>query len=439
MIETGKPDVYNYTRASNSSTTPSLDHFYKLFLPHKQELTLNAVGTYIQSDYQRVYREYTETPDNPTSIFEYSTEGARYSFIGEGNYQKSFEKVILTAGARYIQGYTSNRYLGSIDETTDMHNSSLYGYTQVQGEWKKLRYGVGVGIARQTFEEGGDGYTYNTFKPIIQATYTLFKGATLRYDYQQGTYVPSLSTLNDIRQQMTEIEYRVGNRNLKPYNSYSNRLILTWQGKRITAQMVGQYVYRKNPIMQQINRVDNADGSYWFEYTTDNQKFYSQLNGQWAIVWNAIPDILSLTGYVGVNRFKSEGKSYLHHYTAWYGGGNVSFNYKNFSLYGSISSRYRTLFGESISYGEKDLSVDCTYTWKNLRVGVAMLYPFMSEGWSSGDKFINKLVQKDMWVYIKDNGNMLQFTLSWNFNSGRRHKAGQKSLNNSDRETGIVQ
>ena len=83
--------------------------------------------------------------------------------------------------------------------------------------------------------------------------------------------------------------------------------------------------------------------------------------------------------------------------------------------------------------------LQCSYKWKTLNFGVGMLYPFMSEGWSAGSKLMNNLVRKEEWTYIKDNGNMFVFTCSWDFNSGRQHKAGKKTMNNVDKETGIVQ
>ena len=45
---------------------------------------------------------------------------------------------------------------------------------------------------------------------------------------------------------------------------------------------------------------------------------------------NVIPDLLSISLYGGFNSFESKGNSYLHHYTAWYVGGDASLNYKNF-------------------------------------------------------------------------------------------------------------
>ena len=38
---------------------------------------------------------------------------------------------------------------------------------------------------------------------------------------------------------------------------------------------------------------------------------------------------------------------------------------------------------------------------------------------------------------IKDNGNMIYFSLSYNFSHGRKYKADQRRLNNSDNDNGI--
>ncbi len=437
--ESGKEDLYSYTRAINQSSSPSLDLYYKRSLSGKQELMFNVVGTYISSDYERGYREYVDTPENPLSVYDYSTDGARYSLIGEGAYKKSFEKVRLSAGLKYQQAYTRNRYTGSVDETADMHNSNLYAYTQVQGQWMKLNYGVGVGVSRQTFDESGEGFTFYTFRPVVQLSYPVFKGASLRYTFNSYPSLPSLSSLSDIRQQVTDIEVNRGNRELAPYRSYNNRLQFSWGNKIVSTQLTGSYLYSKNPIMQQIERVDFEDGNYEFQYGIANQKSYSKLNGQLYVEVSIIPDILSVSGYGGVNRFESKGHLYSHTYTAWYAGGDVSLNYKNFSFYGDISNRYESLWGEAVNYGEKSCSLQCSYKWKTLNFGVGMLYPFMSEGWSAGSKLMNHLVRKEEWTYIKDNGNMFVFTCSWDFNSGRQHKAGKKTMNNVDKETGIVQ
>ena len=131
--------------------------------------------------------------------------------------------------------------------------------------------------------------------------------------------------------------------------------------------------------------------------------------------------MLSLSLYGGVNRYESKGNSYTHNFNAWYGGGNLSF-----------------LYGETISYGEKNCMFQCLYKIKNFNVGAGMLFPFQPKGWSGGTKLLSKEVRKETWSFIKDNGNMFLLSLSWDFSVGKKHNAEGKITNNVDRETGIA-
>ena len=119
-------------------------------MPHDQFLALNVVGTYIGSDYEREYSEAHSEAGAPVSSYDYGTDGSRYSLIGEGIYQKTFDKITLTGGIKYMQAYTHNRYTGDVNESAEMHNSSLYGYVQAQGKWAKLNYSLGIGADRKS-------------------------------------------------------------------------------------------------------------------------------------------------------------------------------------------------------------------------------------------------------------------------------------------------
>lgn len=436
--EEGKNDIYSFTKKINSSNSPSLDLYGKVSLPKKQELMLDVVGTYISSDFERNYNEALSEGGTSYSEYIYSTDGKRYSLIGEGIYRKNFKNVALSGGLKYTLAYTNNKYKGDVKQTDGMHSSDLYGYVQVNGKWKKLSYLLGVGLSRQSYDESGKGYSFYMFRPSVLLSYKLFEGATLKYVFSSTPNVPSLSSLSDIRQQLTDIEVNRGNPNLNPYRSYSNTLQLSWGNKWVDLQLKGGYYFSKNPIMEEVSRVSQQDGSYLFEYGVDNQDRFSRLNGQLYANVDIVSDMLSLSLYGGVNRYESKGNSYLHTFNAWYGGGNLSFTYKKFSAYAVVSSRYNTLFGETVSYGEKNCMLQCSYKIKHFNVGAGMLYPFKSKGWSGGTKLLSNEVRKETWSFIKDNGNMFLLTLSWDFSVGKKHHAGTKVTNNVDRETGIV-
>lgn len=435
--EEGRPDLYSFTRSSRQGNNPSLDLYFKKNFAKQQQLMLNVVGTYIGTDYSRYYNEAEEENGTPLSEYNYDTDGKRYSLIGEGYYSKDFEKVTLGAGLRYLHGYTRNRYRGSVNETADMRNSSLYGYVEVQGKWGKLGYGLGAGVSREYFDESGQGYTFYTFRPMVQLSYPLFKGATLRYNFSSSPNLPSLSSLSDIPQQLTDLEMQRGNRDLNPYRSYSNRLQFSWSHQRVGVYLTGSHSYSKNPIMEQTERTE-MNGLPMFVYAVANQKSFSRVGGQLSINAQLIPDILSLSLYGGVNRYDSRGHTYSHHYTAWNGGGSLSASYKGVSFYAGMNSRYNSLYGESIDYGETNCVLQLMYTWRQLSAGLGMLYPFQPDGWSAGSRLKNRWVQKESWTHIRDNGNMVLLQLTWRFSTGRKHQAGRKQLSNRDSDTGIA-
>ena len=76
--ETEQKDLYNYTRSEYNYHSPSLDLYYKKFLPHDQFLALNVVGTYIGSDYEREYSEAYSEAGAPVSSYDYGTDDSRY-------------------------------------------------------------------------------------------------------------------------------------------------------------------------------------------------------------------------------------------------------------------------------------------------------------------------------------------------------------------------
>ena len=86
--------------------TPSLDIYWSLNLPKKQNITANVVGTYIGTDYKYMSRNYlfNQSPEqsmqaDPVNDYSYSTTGRKYSLISEAIYTKEFKNKVFSAGA----------------------------------------------------------------------------------------------------------------------------------------------------------------------------------------------------------------------------------------------------------------------------------------------------------------------------------------------------
>ncbi|MCL1933470.1 MAG: TonB-dependent receptor [Candidatus Azobacteroides sp.] len=265
----GMPPVNSRLHAAMNSNTPSIDLYYHLQLPKKQSIAFNTVGTIISSDYDRSYFEYHDVETGPT--YAYSTDGKKYSFIGEGVYDKEFKPFKLTSGLKYSQSYTENVYTGSTNTTTNLHNSSLYIYGQLQGKLDKINYLIGAGLSRSGFKETTDEYTFYTFQPNVSLSYSFLKTSFLRYRFSIVPLLPSLSALSDVRQDLEDFRVSVGNPDLKPYRRYRNSIFYQFKKNLITGTLTETYDYYRKPIMENVFREDSNDKST-FVYTYNNQK-----------------------------------------------------------------------------------------------------------------------------------------------------------------------
>jgi hypothetical protein len=435
--ETGRQDLYSYTHVKDNYQAPALDLYAEWTLPRKQKLMVEAVGTYIGSDF---YREYTETATNSTlqEGSSYSTDGDRYSLIGEGIYQKNWNKMALTIGAKGITAYTHNKYTGSNQVGLNQHTNSLYGYAQLQGKLAKLGYQVGAGVSREEFSRGAEGYSFVTFRPSVSLSLPLFEGANARYTFSVRPVTPGLSQLSEVVQQTSSFEYQIGNEDLEPYRCYYNTLRLSWQKKRVSVNLSLNYNRYNHPIMQQSEREGTGDDAV-FIYRYVNADHYTRLGSQLNFRWSILPDKLNLNLQGGVNRYHNESEQFSHSYTAWNGSASADYTVKRWTLSASVSSRYNSLWGEQISYGENNSAIAAAYRLKNLDLSLMWMYPLQAQGWSAGNKNLSTLTSKRNWTYIKDNGNMITLMVYWRFNGGRSFDSGRKKLNNSDRERGIAQ
>lgn len=97
----------------------------------------------------------------------------------------------------------------------------------------------------------------------------------------------------------------------------------------------------------------------------------------------------------------------------------------------------KSFFGESMSGGEKGSSLNVSYRHKGLRLGLGTILLGHAQGFVYDNFTDSRYYKSSGYTQIKDNGNMIYFTLSYNFSHGRKYKAGQRKLNNSDNDNGI--
>ena len=442
--ESGKASQYLQNNRKMLEQIPSLDIYYSLNMPHDQNLALNLVGTYIGTDYQYRMREYTfnKSPEEsvksaPLTDYSYDATGRKRSLIGEGTYSKNWKQMALSVGGQYNISHTDNIYVGSSNADTELKYSNLYLFTQLQGQQKWFSYQVGVGATRSSIHQGENGYSKWLFRPQVTLQAKASDRLSFKWSSKITSDIPSLSDLSELRQYSNSFEARDGNSGLKPFTGYNNTLSASWNIPLMSVYLEGNWTYYDKPIATSILPEKREDGSYLFVSKPENQKNHDYKHLLLTPKVHLIKDHLDLNLMCEYQNVKTKGLDYSHEFNYFRYGAEIRYMTGNWNIgYGAYKVE-KSFWGEKTNGGEPTSNLAVTYSYKNWQFGVLGLFVFYPHGCVYKDELFNKYVQQKNKVRLADQGNMLVFAASFNFNHGRRYHTGSRKLNNSDRDNGI--
>ncbi|MDR1624835.1 MAG: carboxypeptidase-like regulatory domain-containing protein [Tannerellaceae bacterium] len=424
--------VYMVDRSSNKTRRPALDLYYQHNLKNGQTLVLNAVGTYNYTDNARLYQESREgiVLTNINNL----VTGKKYSFIGEGIYEKTFGVNRLGAGIRHTQAFSDNNYKNGINYTAEMSQAETFAYFEFKGKVEKLDYTLGVGVARSYLDQEGDGkgYQYYTFNPRFVLQYTLPGRSFVRWKADISNSSPSLSNLSDVEQTIDSLQIQRGNPDLKPYLRYRTELTCEIQKGVFYGNVWGTYEYHPKAIMDEKRLADNRIVQTW-----DNQKDWRRAASRLMLRAGPVKDILQVAVTGGVNHYISNGNTYHHTYTNWFMNGDISATYKHFTLGGGWMTNWNWFYGETMDGGENLHYAMISYKHKNISVTFGLINPFADnykEEWENWSQYASYYRSN----YIEESSRMPFIRLTWNFSFGRTFNTGQKRLNNTDDDSGVM-
>lgn len=428
--------IYSYSHNHSTGYSPALDLYFQYTLPRRQSIQLNVTGTLIQSTNNRKYREYKKAND-PLADIETLVDGDKHSIIGEAIYEKDFKRVKLNGGARHYQMRTENEYRGSNPTTSKMDQAQTSAFFEVQGKVKDFSYAGSVGMTRAWFKEGNESHTYYTFTPTVRLSYNLNKWGFLRYRFNISPAIPSLGSLTDVEQAIDTIQIVRGNPLLTTYQQFTNSLSYSFSRKKFNANLSVRHQYYDNPIMESIF-VENGK----LILMDENQKSYQSLNGELMVGVNGatlfgLKDFLTLYASVGCIRTWSEGLDYNHTYNDFYYSVMAQLQYKNFSLGGQFRKIQNYLMGETIKKSENQTALMAMYTKQNFQAGVGVMFPF-TNNYKVGKERISRVAPFRSETFVRETGQMVVLRVGYTFEFGRKHKGGDKRLNNSDTDSGII-
>ena len=437
---------------NSSSQSPSLDIYYQHNLPHKQHLYFDVVGTYINTHSDRRFLQtplFGSASTDTTDVLS-RVRGDKWSLIGEAIYEKEWENIMLTVGARHNQQWVKNTYLGSTEATVNMTTGETYAFAEMRHRVDKFSYVVGIGAMHTLIEQGRQKQSTWIARPQLTMSYDFGKGWFWKYKGYVSGYQPSLSQLSDITQQIDKYQMRRGNPNLKSVMYVSNEMELSWQSKHVNINIWANYSYDHKPIMEETYE-EIIDGSAYAIRTYDNQRGYHKLYVSPSLQVKLLDNKLMFNVTPFVKYMVSQGKttgspetnlsngvSYNHEHINYGVRGGIFYLLKGWRFYADIVTAQHNLWGETLTIGELTHDIGINYNSDHFGFGIMMVNPFSPHGSTTIVKDLSALAPTANTAVMQNYRQVLMLNFNVNLDFGTKHREGWKRIDNEDTESGIL-
>ncbi len=431
-------EIHDHDKSSSQS--PSLDIYYQHNLPHKQHLYFDVVGTYINTHSDRRFLQtplFGSVATDTTDVLS-RVRGDKWSLIGEAIYEKEWENIMLTVGARHNQQWVKNTYLGSTEATVNMTTGETYAFAEMRHRVDKFSYVVGIGAMHTLIEQGGQKQSTWIARPQLTMSYDFGKGWFWKYKGYVSGYQPSLSQLSDITQQIDKFQMRRGNPNLKSVMYVSNEMELSWQSKHVNINIWANYSYDHMPIMEETFE-EIIDGSAYAIRTYDNQRGYHKLNVSPSLQVKLLDNRLMFNVSPFVKYMVSQGNIYNHEHINYGVRGGIFYLLKGWRFFADVVTAQHNLWGETLTIGELTHDIGINYNAEHYGFGIMMVNPFSPHGSTSLTQDLSALAPTANTAVMHNYRQVLMLNFNINLDFGTRASTREKQrINNEDKESGIL-
>ena len=430
-------EIHDHDKSSSQS--PSLDIYYQHNLPHKQHLYFDVVGTYINTHSDR---RFLQTPlrgsaSTDTTDVISRVRGDKWSLIGEAIYEKEWENIMLTVGARHNQQWVKNTYLGSTEATVNMTTAETYAFAEMRHRVDKFSYVVGIGVMHTLIDQAGQKQSTWIARPQLTMSYDFGKGWFWKYKGYVSGHQPSLSQLSDITQQIDKYQMRRGNPNLKSVMYVSNEMELSWQSKHVNLNLWANYSYDHKPIMEETFE-EIIDGSPYAIRMYDNQRGYHKLNVSPSVQVKLLDNKLMFNVTPFVKYMVSQGNNYNHEHVNYGVRGGIFYLLKGWRFYADVVTAQHNLWGETLTLGELTHDIGINYNSEHFGFGIMMVNPFSPHGSTTVTKDLSFLAPTSNTAVMQNYRQVLMLNFNVNLDFGSKHNEGWKRIDNEDTESGIL-
>ena len=424
---------------NSSSQSPSLDIYYQHNLPYKQHLYFDVVGTYINTHSDR---RFLQTPlrgsvSTDTTDVISRVRGDKWSLIGEAIYEKEWENIMLTVGARHNQQWVKNTYLGSTEATVNMTTAETYAFAEMRHRVDKFSYVVGIGVMHTLINQAGQKQSTWIARPQLTMSYDFGKGWFWKYKGYVSGYQPSLSQLSDITQQIDKYQMRRGNPNLKSVMYVSNEMELSWQSRHVNLNLWANYSYDHKPIMEETFE-EIIDGSPYAIRMYDNQRGYHKLNVSPSVQVKLLDNKLMFNVTPFVKYMVSQGNNYHHEHVNYGVRGGIFYLLKGWRFFADVVTAQHNLWGETLTFGELTHDIGINYNSEHFGFGIMMVNPFSPHGSRTVTKDLSALAPTANSAVMQDYRQVLMLNFNVNLDFGTKYREGWQRIENEDTESGIL-
>ena len=436
-------EIHDHDKSSSQS--PSLDIYYQHNLPHKQHLYFDVVGTYINTHSDR---RFLQTPlrgsasTDTTNVIS-RVRGDKWSLIGEAIYEKEWENIMLTVGARHNQQWVKNQYLvnsqkSKVESPVSMTTAETYAFAEMRHRVDKFSYVVGIGAMHTLIEQGGQKQSTWIARPQLTMSYDFGKGWFWKYKGYVSGYQPSLSQLSDITQQIDKYQMRRGNPNLKSVMYVSNEMELSWQSKHVNVNIWANYSYDHKPIMDETYE-EIINGSVYAIRTYDNQRGYHKLHVSPSLQVKLLDNKLMFNVTPFVKYMVSQGNTYHHEHVNYGVRGGIFYLLKGWRFYADVVTAQHNLWGETLTIGELTHDIGINYNAEHYGFGIMMVNPFSPHGSRTVTKDLSALAPTANTAVMHNYRQVLMLNFNINLDFGSRASTREyQRINNEDNESGIL-
>ncbi|MGA9212395.1 TonB-dependent receptor plug domain-containing protein [Kaistella sp.] len=417
-----------HNRASDY-VNPTLDLYYSKNLSKKDELSLNLVGSFYDTNSTQFDREWILSNNQDVFNNDMILKAKQNGFIGELAHSHQFEKGKLSSGYRISNNSISN----DLQNLTGKSNYTVnyleqYLYTEYSGKKDKLTYRLGMGLTNIHNKSAETTFDEWALTPKVVLGYELKNNQSLRFTSSYVPKSPSSDALSSNMVQVVPNIVRTGNPFLKSQHSWGNNLIYSFNSKYFDLNANAFYWLRNRASNQYY--VLNADSSGYlltYENAKNAQQYGLQLTGSVKPFGNNLLVAKLVFAPASETLKTNDGTLIKNNYIGNYF--SFSSEYKNLNIQYQFNVPYYTLNGAFLSTNENASHFFASYKKESWTFTTGIYWIGMPSEYKT-KSLPESLVNYTANTQIFNNKNMFVLGLSYDFSTGKKIDI-QKKLNNS--------